>query len=44
MVVDEGDPDPPPDDVPTLSCPTLMEGADGRRTLAARVLEFAREL
>ena len=27
-----------------LSCPTLMEGAAGRRALAERVLEFARGL
>ena len=27
-----------------LSCPTLMEGSDGRRALAERVLEFARML
>ncbi len=44
VVVDEGDPDPPPDDLHSLSCPTLMDGADGRRRLAARVLEFAGEL
>ena len=30
MVVDEGDPDPPPAEVPTLGAPTLMEGAAGR--------------
>lgn len=44
MVVDSGDPDPPPEDVRTLSCPTLMEGASGRRALAEGVLAFAREL
>ncbi|HEY8466280.1 MAG TPA: 2-phospho-L-lactate transferase [Solirubrobacterales bacterium] len=44
MVVDSGDPDPPPADLRTLSCPTLMDGADGRRALAERVLEFAEEL
>jgi len=44
MVVDSGDPDPPPADLRTLSCPTLMEGAAGRRALAERVLEFAQEL
>jgi LPPG:FO 2-phospho-L-lactate transferase len=44
IVVDEGDPDPPPDDLRVLSCPTLMVGAAGRRALAARVLEFARGL
>jgi LPPG:FO 2-phospho-L-lactate transferase len=41
MVVDEDDPDPPPEGLRTLSCPTLMEGAEGRRALAERVLEFA---
>ena len=30
MVVDEGDPDPPPAEIPTLAAPTLMEGAAGR--------------
>jgi len=41
MVVDADDPDPPPDGLQVLSCPTLMEGAQGRRDLAERVLEFA---
>lgn len=41
MVVDADDPDPGPEDVRVLSCPTLMEGAEGRRELAGRVLEFA---
>jgi LPPG:FO 2-phospho-L-lactate transferase len=44
IVVDAGDPDDGPDDLPVLSCPTLMEGPDGRRALAERVLEFAREV
>jgi LPPG:FO 2-phospho-L-lactate transferase len=44
MVVDAGDPDPGPDGIRALSCPTLMEGAVGRRELAERVLEFARVL
>ena len=44
MVVDSGDPDPAPTGIPALSCPTLMEGAEGRRALAERVLEFARGL
>jgi LPPG:FO 2-phospho-L-lactate transferase len=44
LVVDSGDPDPPPDEVRSVSCPTLMEGADGRRRLAERVLELAGEL
>jgi LPPG:FO 2-phospho-L-lactate transferase len=41
MVCDEGDPDPPPEGIDVLSCPTLMEGRQGRRSLATRVLEFA---
>jgi LPPG:FO 2-phospho-L-lactate transferase len=44
MVVDADDPDPGPDDIQVLSCPTLMEGAEGRRDLAERVLEFAEVL
>lgn len=44
MVVDDGDPDPPPGGLTTLACPTLMEGAAGRRTLAERVLEFGETL
>jgi LPPG:FO 2-phospho-L-lactate transferase len=44
MVVDSGDPDAGPEDVAVLSCPTLMQGAQGRRELAERVLEFARVL
>lgn len=41
MVVDEGDPDPPPGEIPTLSAPTLMEGAAGRLRLARIVLDYA---
>jgi LPPG:FO 2-phospho-L-lactate transferase len=44
MVVDADDPDPGPDGVQVLSCPILMEGAEGRRALAGRVLEFAQVL
>jgi LPPG:FO 2-phospho-L-lactate transferase len=44
MVVDSDDPDPGPKDLRLLSCPTLMEGEDGRRGLAERVLDFARTL
>ena len=40
IVVDEGDPDPAPDGVRALVCPTLMEGAEGRRGLAGRVLRW----
>ncbi|HET7416316.1 MAG TPA: 2-phospho-L-lactate transferase [Solirubrobacterales bacterium] len=44
MVVDAGDPDPPPSEVPTLSAPTLMEGAAGRVRLARIVLDYAATL
>lgn len=44
MVIDEGDPDPAPENLRVLSCPTLMEGTAGRYALAERVLAFAREL
>ena len=44
MVVDDGDPRATAEGVPVLRCPTLMEGAAGRRALAERVLEFARGL
>ena len=44
IVVDAGDPDPPPAELRSLACPTLMEGPDGRRALAERVLAFAPEL
>ena len=43
MVVDEGDPDPPPAEIPTLAAPTLMEGAAGRARLARIVLDYAAE-
>lgn len=44
MVVDEGDPDPPPEEIPTLAAPTLMEGAAGRARLARIVLDYAATL
>jgi LPPG:FO 2-phospho-L-lactate transferase len=44
MVCDPDDPDPAPDGVEVLSCPTLMDGQPGRRELAARTLEFASSL
>jgi LPPG:FO 2-phospho-L-lactate transferase len=44
MVVDEGDPDPPPAEIPTLKAPTLMEGAAGRLRLARTVLDYAATL
>jgi LPPG:FO 2-phospho-L-lactate transferase len=44
MVVDEGDPDPPPQEIPTHAAATLMEGAAGRVRLARIVLDYAAEL
>ncbi len=44
MVVDEGDPDPPPTEIPTLATATLMEGASGRARLARIVLDYAETL
>jgi LPPG:FO 2-phospho-L-lactate transferase len=44
MVVDADDPDPGPEGIQLLSCPTLMEGPEGRREMAERVLEFAEML
>jgi LPPG:FO 2-phospho-L-lactate transferase len=44
MVVDEGDPDPPPGEIPTLAAATLMEGAAGRARLARTVLDYAATL
>jgi LPPG:FO 2-phospho-L-lactate transferase len=44
MVVDADDPDPPPEEIPTLAAPTLMDGAAGRARLARIVLDYATEL
>jgi LPPG:FO 2-phospho-L-lactate transferase len=44
MVCDAEDPDPPPEEVRVHTCPTLMEGREGRRALAKRTLEFASTL
>lgn len=41
MIVDEGDPDPPPSEIPTVATATLMEGAAGRGRLARIVLDYA---
>jgi LPPG:FO 2-phospho-L-lactate transferase len=41
MVVDEGDPDPPPAEVATEVAATLMEGAGGRARVARIVLDYA---
>ncbi len=44
MVVDEGDPDPPPAEIGTLAAPTLMDGAVGRVRLARIVLDYVATL
>jgi LPPG:FO 2-phospho-L-lactate transferase len=44
MVVDQADPDPPPEAISTLAAPTLMEGAAGRARLARIVLDYAATL
>jgi hypothetical protein len=44
LLCDPEDPDPPPESVRVMSCPTLMEGPTGRRALAERTLEFASTL
>jgi LPPG:FO 2-phospho-L-lactate transferase len=44
MVVDTGDPDLPPDEIPTLITPTLMDGAAGRVRVARTVLDYAETL
>jgi LPPG:FO 2-phospho-L-lactate transferase len=44
MVCDEADPEPPPEGLEILSCPTLMDGPEGRRRLAKQTLDFAANL
>ena len=44
MVVDEGDPDPPPDEIPTQAAPTLMDNAAARARLGRIVLDLAASL
>jgi LPPG:FO 2-phospho-L-lactate transferase len=44
MVVDEGDPDPPPTEIPTLAASTLMEGAADRVRVARIVIDYAASL
>jgi len=44
MVVDEDDPDAPPDEIPTLAAPTLMDSAASRARLARIVLDYASNL
>jgi LPPG:FO 2-phospho-L-lactate transferase len=41
MVVDEADPDPPPQDIPTQAAPTLMDSAAARARLGRIVLDYA---
>jgi LPPG:FO 2-phospho-L-lactate transferase len=44
MICDPEDPDPPPEGIRVMSCPTIMDGRGGRRELAERTLEFASTL
>jgi LPPG:FO 2-phospho-L-lactate transferase len=44
MVVDEGDPDPPPAEIPTHVASTLMDGGAGRLRVARTVLDYAESL
>jgi LPPG:FO 2-phospho-L-lactate transferase len=44
MVVDADDPDPPPEEIPTMAAPTLMAGAAARARLARIVLDYAATL
>jgi LPPG:FO 2-phospho-L-lactate transferase len=44
MVVDEGDPEPPPAELPTLTTNALMDGAEGRVRLAREVLDYGDSL
>lgn len=44
MVVDQGDPDPPPADLPTRVVPTLMDSASTRRRVAEHALELVASL
>ena len=44
IVVDAGDPEPPPVGLEALVCPTLMKDAKGRVALANRILDWAESL
>jgi LPPG:FO 2-phospho-L-lactate transferase len=44
MVVDSDDPDPPPQEILTLSTGTLMEGAGDRARVARTILDYAASL
>jgi len=44
LIIDDGDPEPPPAGMVTLVCPTLMRDEAGRRALAERTLELCSTL
>jgi LPPG:FO 2-phospho-L-lactate transferase len=44
LIVDAGDPDPPPDDVETLAAPILMDSPERRAEVARATLDFASRL
>ena len=44
MLVDAGDPDPPPEGLPVRTAPTLMEGQEGRVRVADQVLDLGASL
>jgi hypothetical protein len=44
MVVDIGDPDPPPEELQTLAAPILMDTAKARKRVARVVLGFGASL
>ncbi len=44
MVFDQGDPDPPPAEIPTRAAPSLMDSAPARARLARIVLDYTAEL
>jgi LPPG:FO 2-phospho-L-lactate transferase len=44
LLVDDGDPEPPPEDVPTLATPLSLHDPAARREVAERSLEYARSL
>jgi LPPG:FO 2-phospho-L-lactate transferase len=44
LIVDADDPAPDPEGVTTTRLPTLMDGAEGRRAVAAAVLDYATSL
>lgn len=44
LIVDSGDPGPPPEGIPSAQIPTLMVDATSRRAVAERTLEYATSL